>query len=287
MLYSILWFIKHLLCDGRSSDDLPLNHLLGDLTGHHAAGLRVLRGHHHAVCFRKQQSHHQTLTLVNKVKANAKAKAIPEKKGSLCIACEMLVRVVTSVGMWKTSLLVIDLLLYWDIAPAEGSKELIIFLSGVLLDLQVYFILIRKNIFFCKSCFYPVIQKKYFASVIFLINILPYFSKLVAIFDTNWLLPVLVNFFIVSCTDPVEFNVLCNVSLKYFYLHLVTRWWWCPLSLVRSPVWSGPELWTCRERSPSGWGRWGWSQCCHRSPGRIACHLRKQTRKIKVWKRQE
>lgn len=48
----ILRFIKHLLCDCGSSHDAPLNHLLGDLAGHHAAGLCVLRAHHHALCWK-------------------------------------------------------------------------------------------------------------------------------------------------------------------------------------------------------------------------------------------
>lgn len=50
-LNKTLRFIKHLLCDRGSSRDAPLNHFLGDLTGHHAAGLCVLCGHHHAVCW--------------------------------------------------------------------------------------------------------------------------------------------------------------------------------------------------------------------------------------------
>lgn len=50
-LHETLRFEIHLLCDGGSSHDAPLNHLLGDLVGHHAAGLRVLRGHQRPFCW--------------------------------------------------------------------------------------------------------------------------------------------------------------------------------------------------------------------------------------------
>lgn len=51
-----LGIIEQLLSDGGSSYDAPLNHLLGDLTGHHATGLCVLRGHHHALCGEAQEA---------------------------------------------------------------------------------------------------------------------------------------------------------------------------------------------------------------------------------------
>lgn len=47
---------------------------------------------------------------------------VPEKKGSLTTVWETLVRVLTSVGMWKTSRLTIDWLLYCDRAPRRSEK---------------------------------------------------------------------------------------------------------------------------------------------------------------------
>lgn len=113
----VLSFIKQLLGDGGSSHDAPLHHLLGDLTGDHARGLRVLRAHHHPFCWQSESGHvqHILVCFVFLFKAEQglnRCFGVPEKKGSLTSVWETFVRVLTSVGMWKTSRLTIDWLLY-------------------------------------------------------------------------------------------------------------------------------------------------------------------------------
>lgn len=58
-LNQILRIIKRLLCDRGSSHEAPLNHFLGDLAGHHAAGLCVLCAHHHAFCWKTAVGNHE------------------------------------------------------------------------------------------------------------------------------------------------------------------------------------------------------------------------------------